>query len=316
MQQKSGDNVGWKAVNPKSKKLSRWKRVGSSVPELMVTVGIGSIVSLGASSLFVWAVDQFNVVVDRNVAEENLLWAAFHIRSHLQQAVALQVVDTQAQVRATPVGGGPAAPAPQNPQGFILRSYDSARSSGGAGGGVPDGSVDLLARFWRENGVRNGALVESGVFFERPNRSAPGPFQRPGRLFVTTALDAAPFGPNIAGVWFDRIVEVRATTLSSLAPDERAKSAQIKIIARYFNHNDKSIWAWCPGPRTVAPQADEYIGFSAACRVQGYRDLEFDVNVVFRNNLLTRASATGVPGGDRVLGNIYFYKTVMPIVNN
>ncbi|MBX9768443.1 MAG: hypothetical protein K2X47_14310, partial [Bdellovibrionales bacterium] len=206
-------------------------------------------------------------------------------------------------------------PAPQNPQGHILRAYDSGRTAGGAGGGVPDGSVDLIARFWRENGVRNGALVESAIFFERPNRSTL-PFQRPGRLFLTTAQGGAAYGPGLSDIWFDRIIEVRANTLSSLAPDNRAKSAQIKLIARYFVQNDKQNWAWCPSSRTAGPQADEFMGSSAECRVQGYRDLEFDVNVVFRNNLLTRASATGVPGGDRVLGNLYFFKTIMPVINN
>lgn len=299
----------------KSKFRPAWKILGSTLPELMVTVGVGSIVSLGASSLFVWAIDQFNVIVDRNLAEENLLWASFHVRSHLQQAVALDVVNTQAEVRATPVAGGPAAPAPQNPQGHILRAYDSARAAGGAGGGAVNGTVDLISRFWRENGVRNGALAESAIFFERPNNTT-APFQRPGRLFLTTAQGGGPVGPGLSDIWFDRIVEVRVNTLASLAPDNRAKSAQIKLIARYFVKNDKARWAWCPSSRPSGPQADEFMGSTTGCLMQGYKDLEFDVNVVFRNNLLTRASASGVPGGDRVLGNLYFYKTIMPIINN
>jgi hypothetical protein len=60
---------------------------GQSLTEVLISLAIGGIVSLGLASVFTFGVEQFQILVDQNQAETSLLSSAFYLRSWLSQAV-------------------------------------------------------------------------------------------------------------------------------------------------------------------------------------------------------------------------------------
>jgi hypothetical protein len=266
--------------------------------ELVIAVAIGGIVAAIVASLFVYAMEQFSVLVEHNTSEENLLWSAYQTRALLGQAVDLRVYNGD-----IPNNG--------NTNGWIRARYDSSTSSG---------QTTALALFSREaqSDGTTSRLISTALFAVSPNSTTP------------TGSTAAPIGgvmyfdPGREGgsvlsstpddLWFDhfsrieiREVECMTATGSSTDPvicaaggGQPAKSAVIAIKTRSFKTSDRSLWVW-----------QEQSAITPGTVVGAYEESEMLIKVGFRDNALgpSKVSGTGV---DRLHGGLYFFRMPLP----
>ncbi|MCB0394009.1 MAG: prepilin-type N-terminal cleavage/methylation domain-containing protein [Bdellovibrionales bacterium] len=318
---KSGVNIEWTGT----KKLRRKRtpkgcsirenltQSGFSLIELMVAVGIGTIVALGISTLFIFAVEQFTILVEQNNTEEEMLWASYHTRSFLSQAVQLQTRN------ATATGGIDYTTPTFNNQGYVVRNYDSQSFFAGdvAGTSIP---VDLIAVFARENGFASSAgfagssLYNSAIFFQRPLIGLPGKL-----YFIVGSPTSAAGGSMVPAddqIVYERIVEYAISTVDvpvSGGTPNVSKAATVTITGRYFRTSDRNRQLWCPSANSA----------TAGCGNTVYRDITMTISVGFRNNALLNcadlANTVGCSGTDyreRLHGGLYFYKMAIPPIIN
>lgn len=268
--------------------------------ELSIATAIGGLISLIVASVFIYAMEQFSILVEHNTAEENLLWSAYQTRSMLSQAVDLRVYNGD-------------IPSNGNTNGWIRARYDSALQSG---------QTTALAVFARENQFSGNLsnLVSTGIFAVAPTSLPSG------------GADGAPIGgvmyfdPGREGngvlsstpddVWFDRfsrieIREVECTTPSGSSTDpvvcaagggQPAKSAVIVIKVRNFRTSNRGQWVW-QEPSAVTP----------GTTVGPYEESEMIIKVGFRNNVLGQSKVAGT-GVDRLHGGLYFFRMPLPRV--
>ncbi len=190
---------------------------GFSLAELMITIGIGSVVALGTSSLMSFAAEQFFIIMEKSIAEESLLTASYLFRSYLSQAVDVRGV-TRAQMNAAATGSCaqgigcpgqlgfavldvPGTNESNRGNGRVVLSYDTALDDTGTlrAAGAFNGTVDRLAAFYREtaspigesNPAASGSFRGTAIWFELPNVVAGPPVEsRFGRLIFDSSPGA------------------------------------------------------------------------------------------------------------------------------
>ena len=64
---------------------------GFALTELLVSAALFSVVVLGMSAIYIFAVDQFKTIQQKIKSEENHAWASYYIKTMLSQADALNV---------------------------------------------------------------------------------------------------------------------------------------------------------------------------------------------------------------------------------
>ncbi len=270
-------------------------RDGFSLVEVMVATGIGTIVSAGIAAVFIFAIEQFTVLVEQNAAEESLLWAAYNTRSFLSQAIDLEVhaADLTSSI-------------PAGQKGQVLSSYTSAS----------DGTIKTLAIFNREMSTAAGAtgsnLFSTGVFFINPTTTPVAGNQQPWGgvlIFDMGSNTDNPMWPSLSDLWFDRISEFRIQDVECALPGQsgagcegsNAKSATVVIKARYFKNAKREQWIYAP---TIP----------AGTVIAPYRDIEMTVKVGFRDNVLLNSagSRVGSTTDERLHGGLYFFRMILP----
>ena len=98
----------------------------------------------------------------------------------------------------------------------------------------------------------------------------------------------------MAGIEFSDI-----QTVGTAPAPEKAKSVKIKITARYFKTTKRGLWQWC------------IPAITPGCVINvAYRDISMDLEVGFRNNVLSEDPMTGVI--ERLNGALYFFKLATP----
>lgn len=281
---------------------------GFSLIEVVVAVGIGGIISSVVATIFVFAVEQFTVLVEQNAAEESLLWASYTTRAFLGQAVDLKVTSGSAiDPDITPTESG-----------RILSQYSSTDA-------FRIGNTAAVAVFGRENmtGVSTNAMTSdiyaSAVFVFSPPITPTGSSAAPvgGAIYFDPGAPvSATMSATQNDVWFDRISEFRiedvecvtdvGTAQGSACNGWTAKSATIVIKARYFKTARRNRWIW--QQMSVIP---------AGTDVGPFRDVEMSIKVGFRNNLLLGGtsgpqSRVGMEGQERLHGGLYFFRMTLP----
>jgi hypothetical protein len=245
--------------------------------------------------VFVFAIEQFTVLVEQNAAEESLLWAAYNTRSFMSQAVDLEV-------HASPVSTSITFPA----KGQILDSFTSAS----------DGAIQTVAAFGREMssaaGASSSTIFSTGIFFVNPSSTPVGSNAQPwGGVLIFDMGSAGGAGgamwPTLGDLWFDRISEFKIQDVECAIPGatgagcigSNAKSATVIIKARYFKNAKRDQWIYgTAGAATVAP----------------YRDIEMTIKVGFRDNVLLNSagSRVGSTTDERLHGGLYFFRMMLP----
>lgn len=273
-------------------KIHKLGQKGFSLIEVMIAAGIGTIVSAGIATVFIFALEQFTVLVEQNATEESLLWAAYNTRAYLSQAVDIRVQDPPMPMPLN-VGAAPN-------YGRILRQFDSTT--------VGAGTFNLIAGFQREvgDGSGGGASIfrATSIWLVTPSATAVGNSQQPwgGILFFSEGG-----APGLGDLWFDRISYFALQDVECTDPNPALcngfpiKSATVVIRARYFKTVKKDQWFY----RTSNPMP---------AGIGGYRDIEMTVKVGFRNNILLGAGQSRVGGttAERLHGGLYFFRMPLP----
>lgn len=198
-------------------------RAGMSLVELMIVVGISSIVVLGAGSVMVFVADSFSKIIDKDEAEGNLTRAAYALRTIATQAVGLYMVGASAAGEGIGVTGEAGGAASTDVyQGQIVATVTTERLTtpivgGGFDPGVQAnrGRIIEIAQFHREtaanNVTQNSFFQPTAIYFKTPwHRCAPNIQDADDAAFASTRDDcsgqliivwnSAGVGSNLNGV--------------------------------------------------------------------------------------------------------------------
>lgn len=335
---------GHKDLSLKKSSLSKAFKIlknskGVSLVELMMTVTIGVIVSLGIASVFVFAMQQFVMLVEKNAAEESALQSAFYLRQYLSQAVELNAVNAiNASNWTCPGSAGcgvidvnfrlldenASGPVQANPdQGnftrFAVFNREVAFFRTGIDG-IPDGVGNLQPTAIFVKDTRSASIgfpdaSSGGLVFSYNREYAGGSFNivpQASDLFLSRLHDFRVQRVDCNGAADGLAVEVvNAETgeLRKCLPRNwaqpagqamRIKTITLEVVTRYFKTATKSDWNY------RFPEG----GGSAG----PYRDIVQTVKINFKNNVLTEVSRVGQSGGpERVHGSLYFFDYLVPI---
>ncbi|MES2769237.1 MAG: hypothetical protein V4596_08830 [Bdellovibrionota bacterium] len=342
-QLKSEDKQGLNAkkLSKNSRTISRIFYIlknnkGLSLIELMVTTMIGIIVSMGIASVFVFAMEQFTILVEKNAAEESVLMSTYNLRNYLSQAVDLNVVDSIDNAAVIALNGG----------GQLDFDFELLVPAQSEIGDADSGEFARFAVFNREAGTYNiGAgsmpnggsqMRPTGIFVKDTDVNGLNPDAQSGALVFDTNSTTGNMIPGPSDFVHSRLHNFRVQRIAAGAancpggyaievvvnsgaanngtllpclgaawgggtPGERykIKTLTVEVWTRYFKTSDKSSWNY------RAP-----VGGAATAP---YRDIVQTVKINFKNNVLTTESLTGEAGAEeRVHGSLYFYDYIMP----
>lgn len=279
------------------------KSSGFSLVELLTSMGIASIVAMGTISMLTFLFGQYSELIEKNRVHQQMFNFGVVMRNYLSQALDLDVVPSAGNTNLPAFGS--AISTGILPRGQIIQRYDLDAAAANAGASAvlyrgPSGDqVDTLAVFNREWGIvkdpghadyNKSRILWTRIFFQRPlvGASASG-----GSIFVD------PGGGVLAnpssGVTFDNISNLR---IDVEAMNGRAKFARINLTMRYFTqHSDQN---WCT------------TSVINSCPSSGYREVNEEFLIGFRNNVLLDNPIVGGDGAERLYGNLYFFKLERP----
>lgn len=289
--------------------------------EILIVAGISSVLSLAISSLLIFSIEQFNVLVQQHKTEEDMLWASYHLRSFFSQSINMQrraVTTPSCTLSSISTLGD------LQDQGSMVSNYGGT----GAGSCTPNNSMALIAIFPRENAThyQNIDLFVSAIFYQPPTATGTG-LPNPGRLFLDVGERSGGtvhFVPDNTDVVYSGLSDFKvenielmnmadacqnsAGTVTCSGPNTMIKTAEVTVTFRYFLFNDGK-----------GGQRHDY---TINCRTAGAncRDLENVIAINFHNNILTKCKdvmtgcdpATNPAYKERLFGNIYFYKMAIP----
>lgn len=316
---------------------------GITLIELTVTAAVGVIVTLGIASVFIFAMQQFTILVEKNTAEENSIQIAYYLKKYLSQAVDINAVDSVDPVFAS-TGNG---------TGQIDVNFELMIPSSTGIGAADTGEFARLATFNREAAIFNtntnkltdingnpsggSSIRTTGIFIKDTQVDGAIPDAQSGAVVFDVNSDGAMMMPSVSDLYFTRLHNLRVqrtpcpgadgyavevvinsafadngVTLTCLpagwAPSPgrtyKIKTITFETFVRYFRSSIKSNWNYRAGDDGVPTDAP-------------YRDLVQTVKINFKNNLLTTNSLTGPVGAEeRVHGSLYFYDYIIPAVRN
>lgn len=305
---------------------------GVSLIELLVTVAIGLVVSGGIASVFVFAMQQFTILVEKNQAEEDSLRMNFYLRRYLSQAVDLNAVTT---ISTGAFGGG---------TGQIDVDFELlVPSSSDMAGAGDSGAFARFAIFNREAALfstgtnqlpaAGSEMRQTGIFLKDTDADAPTPDRRAGAMiFDIGTPHGSQMVPNVSDVFLTRLHNFRVQRVvcngvgggyavevvnyatghiekclsSTWAPGGqtfKVKTITLETFTRYFKTSNKDSWNF------RAPVGGGNVG--------PYYDLVQTIKINFKNNALTNQSLTSGPNKEeRVHGSVYFYDFFIPATQN
>lgn len=297
---------------------------GVTLVELLVTAAIGIFVSMGIASVFVFAMQQFTILVEKNAAEENALQITYYLRQYLSQAVDVNAV--------TAVGA--ALPGGTGQIDVNFRLLDQNFSGVGA---ADSGEFVRFAVFNREAGTYNNAaggmpmggsdLRKTAIFIKDTSPASSFPDASSGAVVFDFNTETGVIVPEASDLFYSRIHDFQvqrvncpgAGGLAAEVVEEasgrlwpclpagwapaggvtyKIKTITVVIATRYFKSATKGDWNY-RAPVGGAPTAP-------------YRDIVQTVKINFKNNSLTQNSLVGRGSEERVHGSLYFYDYIMP----
>jgi prepilin-type N-terminal cleavage/methylation domain-containing protein len=200
---------------PKNEERSAWKlsrlcaksnQKGFSLLEMMISVAIGLMVSAGIASVFVFSMQQLNLLIEKNETEQAVLQTAFYLQRYLSQASNIQAVREVTPLSPVATPASPGFVDVVAGEGQLDYDFDTgALNDGGPGykykSGV--GTYYNFAVFNREAGDPNGAvgskLYPTGIFIRDPDLTDPTEAD-PSKRSYTIEFNAPVLTPPFAGV--------------------------------------------------------------------------------------------------------------------
>lgn len=300
-------------------------------------MGIG--VSMTIATVFVFAMEQFTIMVEKNAAEESILNISYYMKDYLAQAVdieAVSVINTAAASVATGTGQINVKFDLLNP---LLTTDITAPDSG---------QFARFAFFNREAGTYNVQTEEmpaggsdlrpTAIFIKDTDVNGLNADAQSGMVVFDYNSNTGAMAPNLSDLWFSRVHNVRVQRVNcngfaggfaaevvinmpvatdvnngrvmSCLPANwpagmpagatfKIKTLTLEVMVRYFKTSSRDTWNF------RAP-----IGGAA---VSSYRDIVRTLKINFKNNLLTNRSLTSSSGTEeRVHGGLYFFDYIVP----
>jgi prepilin-type N-terminal cleavage/methylation domain-containing protein len=261
-------------------------QAGLTLPEMMVSVFIASIVLYGAVFMLQFITSQSQVISNELAVQDS----AAAIRNDLSLTLS-QAIDIDF-----------------DSSGASLNNFNSGGTSRGkfrtfsATSGI-SGALETIAIFVRETGVNSAATVPSAIFFQRPTADLPGV------LYISHG-NKLPLQPDPGDAYYDNLVEFEttpnATTTTVTDPDgtvhQLLVAAEFRTVFRYFLTNPGPTGNWCP----VADIASSKPGCTAGAP---FKDIESKFSVILRNNVYQRKSTFS---GDLPFSTIYYFSMRSP----
>ncbi len=301
---------------------------GMTLVELMVAVGMSSIILLAAGSVMVFVADSFSKIVDKDEAETSIATAAYHLRTIATQAVNLYGIDADAELEGIDAAAD-AASTGNMTRGQILRSANTATTFNNIMGNANHRSRMVeLAVFYREAALTgNSQYRPTGIFFKTPWHRCPPDIQDAndqiyggtrdqcsGQLIIISGtadtydlgtagnplFSAVAVGQSQRLVATNALVDVfpRLTTIS-LATDTQAGAdtyawqAKFTLTARYFLSGD--------------PRKFNYVSNAGEGQ---FKEVSMIVDLGFRNNFIGPNPTANYTEPVRPHGGAYYFPFV------
>ncbi len=302
----------------------------------MVSAAIGVVVSLGIASVFVFAIQEFTLLVEKNEAETNHLWTTYYTRLFLAQAVEVRPVTGAQPVSVLTV-------APNIGMGAVKIDFN-ARSVAQNASYVP------FAVFQREAGTAASVLEATGIFIKTTNPAAvtDNPFDRSYALTFDLGCNNNGLPANCVitptrnDLYFDRISRFEVQTSAggclqvetegpTIAPacvgantvygtSDKLKTITLYISTRYFKGTNRSRWYYHTGNVWLGGTPAGAGGgvLVAPANPAQFRDITSTLKVTLRDNVLSTTSlTTGTTSREeRAHGGIYYFMPIIPRPTN
>ncbi|MCC7402963.1 MAG: prepilin-type N-terminal cleavage/methylation domain-containing protein [Bdellovibrionales bacterium] len=293
---------------------------GFTLPELMISMVIASIIFLAAGTLIIETNKGVKVSQQRQHMIDNLMTANMAILRHMGQGLGvywagnndLNAFDPQVTAGSCFAG---------NTCGRVrqlVRAPDTVASDFSAA--IPSPPVTTLAAFLKESQRSGGNAAGDkltdvngiGVYYQHQTSQFSGVLwitesMGPGAAIPLRAGDNSANGSSIS---FENVVDVAVINPdppnASLAVPLRG--VDIRIVMRVFNNPERNLWRFC--------RPDE-MGAGDCVTTATYSEMDRTISVVFRNNVMGPPPGMVDPPNDRrfferVLGQIYFYDFNFP----
>lgn len=285
--------MGAKQVSAMKNKMSLYQTLKSSrgfnLVELMVATGISGFVALAASTMYLFIIENFRIMVDQNTAQESVLWTAYQTKNWLQQGY--EFVAPVGGCNNNAVVGG--ATTTVNAVGKFSRNiaegcgelyfqFDKETANGGSG----DTRVAQIVVFNAHNEIDT---TVGDVFFNNQNLLGKVVLFRSNDN--TTLTTPQPFPTVANAVWFDRISQYDVVD-DTVDAQGVTNSITVSIQTRYFFDVDNTLLNYCwpaNAPCDTGLTNNSYSNITMAVNV-GLRNIGYDP----------------VNGG--LHGNVYYYR--------
>ena len=294
-------------------KIRQLKQAGFTLIELMIAVTLTSFIALAISSVFIFSVEQFHILMQQHKTEEAMVFASYHTRSYLSQAVNMQLVGTQ----GTPDCHLNSGVVNEPDRGFIVEHHSTCLTP----------STSLVALFPRENSFKYSSvhLFGTSIFYERPTALTSTEASRPGRLIFGLGQSTSeaghvhsPHSPN--NIVYTGLSHFEITTnpedikevnnicnrLTTCTIVPMVKKVQVILKFRYFLFTEGS--------------GENFYDYVSDIRQVNAREIESTISINFHNNTMAKCADSVIgcdpiahpTGKERIFGPIYFYKLVIP----
>lgn len=294
------------------------KQRGMTLSELMVGLGIMSIISLIMFGLFVLATNQFYALSAKSETDELGARLEYTLRSVFSQAMDVRfgAEPTGAPVDTTPPNAYPLITDRGQiaATGLVAGDNNAARLTFDSLASAPLNWY-VLAVFLRETGLaavpgpERGMARKTAVFYRPPSGAA----RTSGVIFVDHGPvpgAAGGLSPSYADDFFDRVVLFEMTKHKH-ALRNVVTSVDFRVHFRYYLRvGSGNTFAWCPAVNVNA-------GPAVCTTIMPWTDVEKQFSVTLRNNLLRSSTDTNIasaPGQfeERVMGATYFFFPTIP----
>ena len=257
---------------------------GFNLTELMIASALSGIIAIGASSLYIFIMDNFRVVVEQNAAQESLLWVAYQTRAGIQSAKSFETINVGDSPYSTAEGAGRIVVPSQ--ASLKLVEYYKEHSDGGSG----EQRAASISMIYPHRHLDVGNAMAAGAYMTRGLMGRIVLFRTRdnGNNWVATDVDYDDDYANSS--FYDRIVQYDRT-------DNGAQPFhQYDIATRYFIRYTEDPMDWSHVNDT--PAVGNFNRFM--------RDLNMRVVVPLRNLNYNMAIRSGLHG------NVYYYRYMAP----
>ena len=265
---------------------------GFSLTQLIVAMGIATLVLLGVAQVSEWSTNSYLQSVEENTAEQNLLMGAFYLREYLSQAVETICYPSVFGLPSPVVLVHNIGVPPYLGEGVIDCRIGHPWPVS------PPGNPNALGVFNLERGgvatlvpgpgnLPKSDFVGGGIYFQPPQGT------QSGKLFFAQAKHGTRFINPTNSVVLDHFVDIQVQSYQA-SPGGRLQNISILLTTRYMLDQTPTP-NYLPAP--VGPTSR-------------YRDINLTVDVALRDNWL--GITPGSNTSERVYGGLYFFHTITP----